>query len=675
MRSCLSAYDCSIPWSRYRYELDACEIFRIAGRYFVAKATYDGRRNVFCSRIIKCPALALKRFDRPLLLHWGGNHFVVLEEVSGGRYIIHDPARGRVCLDESEFLRQFTGYALDVEPKPDFVPLRAERHRRFTGELATIFRTLTGALSQLLALALCLELLSLAGPLLVQWVIDRVMPRHDLDLLSLLAGLFVVALVVKGMLTVLRDWTIASVSAIFVRQWGGDVFGHLMRLPLTYFEKRNIGDILSRYISIQSIQSILSSNILASIIDGSTLVIAFALVTTYSWMFAALAAFALGLYAAVRFNVYNVLMLANQDQISTSARQESLMIESVRGIATIKLFNDQGGRTQRFLALFTLTLNKMIRVRYLSSLARAGNEVILGACRVSIIALGARQVIQGHMEVGAFVAMLAYVEMFLVRAGGIVDNIIELRLLDLHFDRIGDIIQPDQEDLGKGNAPRANGVLSIDNVSFRYADDEPWIIRNFSEIIHPGECVAITGPSGAGKTTLVKLIVGFIKPIEGTIRFNGVDIVDLGIGAFRSICGTVLQSDRLFSGSLEDNITFFEKDPDMKRLQRAAELAAIKQDIDRFPMGFKTLVGDMGSILSSGQAQRVLLARAIYRNPLLLVLDEATNHLDIRNEQIINDNIETFNMTRIMVAHRPETIAKADRVIRLDGRDQQGGQQ
>ncbi|WP_051943286.1 peptidase domain-containing ABC transporter [Luteibacter sp. 9133] len=616
-------------------------------------------------RVIKCPMSILARLGRPTILYWGSNHFVVFISAKDGRYVIHDPAKGRCVLNETEFARLFTGYAIDAQPGQDFTPIVPARKPRFNAQVRTIMRSLVGAGLLLLCLAVCLELLGLVGPLLLQWVIERAIGRRDVDLLYLLAGLFSFAILIRSVLSLARDWSIASVSAAFVRRWGADVFRHLLRLPLAYFEKRNIGDVLSRYLSIQSIQSILSTNIVSSLIDGGTSLIALVLIAGYSLKFALIALVTLAFYGAIRLYVYTPLMLANQDQLNASARQESLMIESVRGIATVKLFNDHEGRTNRFTSLFTLTLNKLIRVKYLSSIARSANDSIMGLCRIGIVTLGARQVLDGHFTVGAFVAAIAYVEMFLLKGAALVDNIIELRLLDLHVDRLRDITDQPQEELGAGALPASIGTLRFENIGFRYASDEPWIIRHFDETILPGESVALAGPSGVGKTTLIKLILGFLEPTEGRILYDGVDVTMIGRAAFRAICGTVLQSDRLFSGSIEENICFFDPAMDSARVSRAAHLAAVDGEVMSFPMGYKTLVGDMGSALSAGQEQRILLARAIYRNPQLLLLDEATSHLDVVNERLIGRHIAGLPMTRLMVAHRPETIDSADRVIHL----------
>jgi ATP-binding cassette subfamily B protein RaxB len=211
--------------------------------------------------------------------------------------------------------------------------------------------------------------------------------------------------------------------------------------------------------------------------------------------------------------------------------------------------------------------------------------------------------------------------------------------------------------------------IIVDNVRFRYADQEPWVLNGTSLTIHAGESVAIVGGSGCGKTTLVNLLLGSLKAVEGTIRIGGIPLERLGNNAWRRMVGTVMQDDSLFAGSIADNISFFDARPDLPWIEQCARLAAIHQDIEAMPMGYQTLVGDMGTVLSGGQKQRVLLARALYKRPSVLILDEATSNLDIKREAEVNHSISELNISRIVVAHRPETIGAVRRVIELgDGK-------
>ncbi|HET7162029.1 MAG TPA: ATP-binding cassette domain-containing protein, partial [Rhodanobacteraceae bacterium] len=224
---------------------------------------------------------------------------------------------------------------------------------------------------------------------------------------------------------------------------------------------------------------------------------------------------------------------------------------------------------------------------------------------------------------------------------------------------------PEQYIESAWDAPLPEAEVEVRNVSFRYADGESWILKNCSLAIPVGESVALTGPSGCGKTTLAKIILGLLEPEEGEVLYGGIDIRRLGLRRYRNQVGAVMQDDQLFAGSIADNIACFDSESNPLRIEAAARLAAIHDDIAATPMGYQSLVGDMGSALSGGQKQRILLARALYRNPSLLVLDEATSHLDIERERQVSAAINRMQITRIVIAHRPETIASAQRALRV----------
>lgn len=313
-----------------------------------------------------------------------------------------------------------------------------------------------------------------------------------------------------------------------------------------------------------------------------------------------------------------------------------------------------------------------IRLARLSISYQTAHNVLFGIERVGIIWLGALAVMNGSLTIGMLLAFFSFKDQFTQRISGLVDRIFELLMLRVHAERVSDIvmerIEPAERAQANGSSdePLPTPDIELKNVSFRYSDADPYVIKDLSLIIPAGECVAITGVSGCGKTTLIKIILGLLKPTDGEVRVGGVNVRKLGLPRYRQMTGSVMQDDHLFAGPLSDNISFFDPQPDQARVAECARLAAISADIDAMPMGYMTLVGDLGSGLSGGQKQRVVLARALYRAPRILVLDEATSHLDVTNEQTINNAIERLQMTRIMVAHRADTVAMADRVIILD---------
>ena len=241
-------------------------------------------------------------------------------------------------------------------------------------------------------------------------------------------------------------------------------------------------------------------------------------------------------------------------------------------------------------------------------------------------------------------------------------------MLRLHGERLADIVlTPPEDDHALPEAlPPTEPRIELEGLSFRYAAGEPWVLRKCSFSIEVGESVAIIGPSGCGKTTLLKLLLGLLQPTEGVIRIGGHDLNKLGVRNMRAVVGAVMQDDQLFAGSIADNISFFDQDFNLERIAAAARLAAVHEEIVAMPMGYHGLIGDMGSSLSGGQKQRIMLARALYRQPTLLVLDEATSHLDVMRERLVNDAVKQLTLTKVIVAHRPETIASADRVVVLE---------
>jgi ATP-binding cassette subfamily B protein RaxB len=291
--------------------------------------------------------------------------------------------------------------------------------------------------------------------------------------------------------------------------------------------------------------------------------------------------------------------------------------------------------------------------------------LLFGIGRVTLIWLAIRLALDNAFSAGMLIAFIAYADQFIARAGGLIDKLMDFRMLRLHAERLADIAvaapEPSAQAAWEGPIPEAS--IELHHLSFRYADSEPWILRDCNLRIEAGESVAITGPSGCGKTTLAKIMLGLLQPTEGEVRFGGIDIRTLGLTNFRCWISAVLQDDRLFAGSIADNIGFFDPQLSMERVVAAANLAAIHEDIMRMPMGYQSLVGDMGSSLSGGQRQRVVLARALYRQPILLVLDEATSHLDAQREGAINVAVKALKMTRVVIAHRMETIESADRIF------------
>jgi ATP-binding cassette subfamily B protein RaxB len=625
-----------------------------------------GHRLGFNPRPLRVEPEYFKRLQVPCILHWDMSHFVVLKQVTARRMVLHDPARGLVRLSHEEVSNHFTGVVLELDPARDFEPIQdcpSVSIRAVTGRIVGIKQSFF----RLLLLSLALEVFVLVSPFFLQGVIDQVLVSGNRQLLSVLCLGFLVVVLFQGAVTGLRGWILTWISARISTQWKTNLFHHLLRLPMDYFEKRHVGDVLTRFASIEAIQHTLTTSFVTAILDGVTGLLVLILLAVYSASLTGIILLVFGIYAVLRWFSSRQLRNAQAEQIHHAAHLATSLMECVRGVQTIKLANAQPERVTRFANRCVDVAYRELTLQRIGITFEALNYFIFGAQRVVIIWLGAVGVLSQKFSAGMLVAFLAYAELFTSRGRNLVDKWVEFRLLRLHAERIGDIaLTPPEKHLEIAyTGSLVDPALQVDCLSFRYAESEPWILKNCSLRVEPGESVALVGTSGCGKTTLAKLLLGLLEPQEGSIRIGGVDIRKYGLEGYRNLFGAVMQEDQLFSGSIADNITFFDPSPDLSRAELAARQAAVHEELLSMPMGYETLIGDMGSALSGGQKQRLLLARALYRQPKFLLLDEATSHLDIFNEAKVNAAIRDLQITRIVIAHRPETIVSADRIFTL----------
>jgi ATP-binding cassette subfamily B protein RaxB len=620
-------------------------------------------------RALKADLHQLGQLRTPCILHWDLNHFVVLVRVQGRQLWIHDPADGLRRLTLEEASPHFTGVALELTPMPDFAP-REERRRLRMAQLTGPVRGLKRALAQIALLALVLEAFVLLNPFLLQWVVDEVLVSGDRDLLLVLGLGFGGLVLFQAATALLRGWAVLALSAQLNQQWLANVFAHLLRLPLPWFEKRHAGDVWSRFGSVQQIQRTLTGSFVEAVLDGLLVVLTLALMLLYSPLLAAIALAAVAAYALLRGVGFRPLRRASEQVLVQEARQASHFLESLRGIAAIKLFGAEPDRQSRFASLVVTATNADVQARRLQLGFSTTHRLLFGVERVAVLWVGALLVLDQALSLGMLFAFLAYKEQFAQRCSTLIDRGVELWMLRLQGERLADITLTAPEALdGSGSAagPAAPPAIELIDLHFRYADGEPDVLQGISLRIAPGEHLAINGPSGGGKSTLLKLLLGLYQPTSGEIRIDGQPLGRLGLAAWRERLGAVMQDEPLFAGSVADNIAGFEAQPDLQRVIESARLAAVADEIEAMPMGWHTLVGDLGHTLSGGQKQRVLLARALYRRPLVLLLDEATSALDLASEQRVNAAVRDLALTRIVIAHRPQTVAAADRVITLDG--------
>jgi ATP-binding cassette subfamily B protein RaxB len=622
----------------------------------------------FQTRPLRLDLEDLDKLATPCILHWDLKHFVVLQRVRRESIEILDPAHGSRTLKHEEAGRSFTGIALEMEPGLSFKP-RKERQQLRLGALLARTRGLRRSLVQVFALAAALEVFGLVLPFFSQWAIDDVLVSGDWDLLAVL----VAGLVLVGSFQAVAGWARARVllqlTTTLNLQWTGSSFAHLLRLPMAWYEKRHLGDIVSRFGSIGALQQALTGGMVGVVVDGIMATVTLIVMLFYSAQLAAVAGGVVLLYAVIRVLRYGALRSASGEQIVRSARQQSHFMESVRGIQVLKLFNREEDRQRRYMNLAVASTNAGLAVQRQTMFFASLNAMLMVLENAAVLYLGARLVLGGQLSVGMLIAFLGYKTQFVSRASALVDQLLSFKMLGLQTERLADIVLAGPEAASDAALHRSQegfaASIELRNVSFRYAPDDPWILKDVSLKIEPGESVAIAGPSGCGKTTLLKIMLGQLEPQEGSVSVGGVPLRQLGLRHYREQIGVVMQDDRLFAGSIAENICLFDAQPDHARIEDAARLASVHDEIVRMPMGYSTFVGDMGAALSGGQRQRVVLARALYKRPRILLLDEATSHLDTVTESVVNGAVQQLDITRIVIAHRPQTLAAMGRVIHL----------
>ena len=626
----------------------------------------------FASRPVRLELEELRMLKTPCILHWDLNHFVVLKKAGRDGIVIHDPAVGVRSLPLSVVSRHFTGVALELMPVGEYQEAKPAPRvgiRSLLGRMVGLKRNL----AQLFLLALAIEVFSVISPFFLQWVVDHALVTADRDLLLILALGFALLLLLKTAVSAMRGWRVIALGASLKVQGRSNLFSHLLRLPAAYFESRHLGDVLSRFGSQETILQAITTDMVETVLDGLLASVTLAIMFVFAPGLATLVLAGALFYGLLRWAFYTPLRQASMETIVWSARRDSHFLETLRGIKTIKLFNGQEGRLAHWLNLLVESVNRQLTTLNLRLAFKVVNTLLIGSLAILIIWLGAQQVLENQMSVGMLLAFIAYKDQFLDRVSNLIDKAVDLTMLRLHGERLADIAltapEPREPTVSDSNERRPPVAIEVRNLRFRYGENESWVLDGVSFRVEPSETVAIVGASGCGKTTLLKILASLLQPSQGEILINGEPLAHVGIQYWRSMIAVVMQDDKLFAGSIADNICFFADSPDFQRIEHCARQAAVHDEIVAMPMGYNTLIGDMGTVLSGGQKQRVLIARALYRQPSLLLLDEATSHLDVANEKTVSAAIRAARVTRIIAAHRPETIRSTDRVISLD----QGG--
>lgn len=619
----------------------------------------------FATRALRAELSALSQLRLPCILHWDHSHFVVLVKIDRRGLVLHDPGHGRRIISLSEASKHFTGVALEVWPSEQFEK-KTERDAVSIWQMVSRTQGLGKAAAAIIGHSLLLEMVTIAIPVGFQLVLDEVVVSADYDLLALIAiGLFGL-LIMKVLLGFVRSRAALMIGSSITLQWKIGLFDQLMQLPLDFFEKRHVGDIVSRFGSVDEIQKTVTNKAIFAVVDGVMSIALVTMMILYGRSLFLVALVSICLYALLRGMTYSRYRALSDEALMHEAKENSHFMESIRGVASLKALGLEKQRRSLWINYLVERVGAHVQTERFNLIFQAAGQALFGLDRILMIYLGGHAILDGTLSVGMFVAFLAYKDQFADRINSFLDTAIALRMLSLHGERISDIALTPREEIYPTPALQINknsndyGSLELRDICFQYAENEPQILSGINFSVPTGACLGITGASGAGKSTLLKIMGGLIAPTQGEVVFSGESIAAVGLSNYRSHIGCVLQDDRLFAGSIAENIAGFDGELDAGQVQFCAQVAAIHHDILRMPMGYDTMVGDMGSALSGGQRQRVVLARALYRKPKILLLDEATSHLDEENEERVNNAIKQLPITRIIVAHRPSSLAIAD---------------
>lgn len=610
------------------------------------------------------PPEGLEEMRLPAVLHWDANHYVVLVSLKvGRRAVIHDPAVGVRTLSWSEFCSAYSGIAAEVLPAAHFQKVQEKSRVSLWSLLATV-PNYQSLISKLFLLAFMLEASVLLAPLFLQNVVDQVLPVRDPKLLFTLAASFCGIALIRVAASLSRSWTSMALTGYMTAGMKGAVFSHALRLPMAWFDKRGVGTVLSRFNSLNRVRDIAGNDIVLATID---LVLALAMLGVmflYAPVLALVSSVVALTVVLVSVAVQAPYTRAVNESIAADAQEASVLIESISGAAAVKFFGTEGFQRRSYLAAVLRSSNRLLDLHRLGILLRTSQGAMTALEEIVIVSLAGYMVMSGSLSLGTMFGFYAYKQIFSVKLTALVNAFMNVRELKLHAENVGDVTFAEPEE--PASQPlQADGKpsLSFENIDFAYEGAEDYLLRNFSLTIESGEIVGVTGASGGGKSTLVKILLGALKPRAGVVRIAGVNVTDKAPGNYRPLLSVVMQFDSLFTGTLLQNITMFEEYPDLERARQAVHDAQFEDDVQQFPMGLNSLVSGINPTLSGGQRQRLLLARAFYKDAPILILDEATSALDVTKEVKVAEAIRRKGLTTLIVAHREETLRRCDRVV------------
>jgi ATP-binding cassette subfamily B protein len=619
-------------------------------------------------RAVSLPNTDFRYVSLPAIIHWEFSHFMVVERWSPRAVDVVDPAVGRKRLTAEEFDAGFTGVVIMLEPGIQFVRHTQSPSMSIMAYVMQYFKQNPSIFVQIIMASLLLQVFGLGLPLLTKVVVDQVIPLSMGSILPYLGIGILLLVLAQVVATLLRSFLLIHLKTRLDIQMSTGFLEHMLTLPYRFFLQRSTGDILTRIASNTVIRDLVSTQLVSTVLDGSLVVIYFVVLVAVSPIFGILVLIFGLIEVGLLIGSSNPIRRLASRELEAAGKAQGYTTEILTGIATLKAAGAEQRAFQQWLNLYFSQLNASVRQDYLTSMI----GTVVGTSRTlapfAILWLGTMLVLNNMMDLGTLFALNALAGAFLAPLGSLASNGQKLQIVRSHLERIGDVLEADSEQdvLRVQQPPRLTGRITLDHVSFQYDPNAPKVLHDICVHIEPGQKVAIVGRTGSGKSTLGKILLGLCLPTEGRILYDGIPLDYLNYQAVRSQLGVVMQESRIFSGTIRSNIAFNDPEMSMERVIKAAQAAALHDEVMQMPMGYETYVAEGGSALSGGQNQRLAIARALANNPSILLLDEATSALDVVTERIVEQHLRELACTQVIIAHRLSTIRNADLILVLD---------
>lgn len=628
----------------------------------------------FRARPYKLSYSGLKNMNMPAIVHWEGYHWVVLFRRNEKFVWLADPALGIRKLTHEEFKNSWTRYAIELEPTDKLQDLEPAKSPilRFAKYLLPykffFFEIFIGSL--------VLNILGLASPLFIQSIIDNVIVYKNISLLNMMLMGMVLVTFFSTLTSSIQQLVMIYVTTRLDLKLLADFYKHVLSLPMKFFYSRKTGDIITRFGENSKVRAILSGSAITTVLNVIMVVVYLSMMFAYSSSLSFVVIAFMPAFIAITLIFTPIIKRISIDIFKSNSEQSSIMIESIQGIETIKANSVEWNVRTKWEDQYVENVNLSAKMQKTQMFAGILSQMITTASSITLLWFGAHEVIDGNMSMGEFMGFNAIVGSVMGPIMGLISLYDQFQNVSTSMDRLNDVLEmePEEQPPAKNEKPKifmqmSKGDISFQNVSFRYgSEDSPLVINNLNLEIKSGQTVAFVGKSGCGKSTLIKMVAGFNIPTSGKLIVDGIDVKNIDVYSLRKNIGWVLQDSFLFSGTVAENIALGYTNPDMDKVIKAAKMAAADEFIVDFPMSYKTMIGEKGMAVSGGQRQRICIARALYRNPSILLMDEATSSLDAQSEKRIQENLDNLliGRTAVIIAHRLSTVRSADMICYLD---------